>query len=303
MPAAPPSSRDASIFERYRPRIFGIAYRMLGSFEDAEDAVQEAYLRWHGAAAEQIVSTEAWLVSVVTRIAIDRLRLASTRREEYVGTWLPEPVATDPATAPDHPVELSSDLSMAFLVLLERLAPEERAAFLLRELFDAGYDEIASVLEKSEAACRQIVHRARERVRRDAPRNPVPPDAKERLVERFVSALAAEDRDGLLSLFSDDVVWMSDGGGKVQAVPKVIAGAERVVKMAVGFQRQGRGLVTHRITSINGEAAVLTLVDGRTLFTTSLAVDGDRITAIYRVLNPDKLRRVGPPPYQAGSGL
>jgi RNA polymerase sigma-70 factor (ECF subfamily) len=297
MPAAPPSPRDASLFERYRPRLIGIAYRMLGSFEDAEDAVQDAYLRWHGAPVEQIVSTEAWLVSVVTRIAIDRLRLASTRREQYVGSWLPEPIATDPAALPDHPVELSSDLSMAFLVLLERLAPEERAAFLLRELFDAGYDEIASVLEKSEAACRQIVHRARERVRRDSPRNPVPPDAKERLVERFVSALAAEDRDGLLSLFSDDVVWMSDGGGKVAAVRKVMTGAEPVVRMTVGFQRQGRGLVTHRITSINGEPAVLTLVDGRTLFTTSFAVDGERITAIYRVLNPDKLHRAGPPPY------
>ena len=159
------------------------------------------------------------------------------------------------------------------------------------------------MLEKSETACRQIVHRARERVRTDATRNPVPPDAKERLVERFVSALAAEDREGLLSLFSDDVVWVSDGGGKVQAVSKIIAGAERVAKMAVGFQRQGRGLVTHRIASINGEPAVLTLVDGRTLFTTSLAFDGDRITGIYRVLNPDKLCRVGPPPYMTGSGL
>jgi len=303
MPAASSSVPDAAEVERYRPRLVSIAYRMLGSFEDAEDAVQETFLRWHRASTGQIASTEAWLVSVVTRIAIDRLRLASTRREQYVGSWLPEPIATDPAALPDHPVELSSDLSMAFLVLLERLAPEERAAFLLRELFDAGYDEIASVLEKSEAACRQIIHRARERVRQDAPRNPVPPDAKERLVERFVSALAAEDRDGLLSLFSDDVVWMSDGGGKVQAVPRIITGAERVVKMAVGFQRQGRGLVTHQIAHINGEPAVLTLVDGRTVFTTSLALDGDRITGIYRVLNPDKLRRVGPPPYMAGSGL
>jgi RNA polymerase sigma-70 factor (ECF subfamily) len=301
MPAAPPSSRDASLLERYRPRLFGIAYRMLGSVEDAEDAVQETFLRWHRAAAERIASTEAWLVSVVTRSAIDRLRLASTRREQYVGSWLPEPIATDPAMSPEHPVELTSDLSLAFLVLLERLGPEERAAFLLREAFDAGYDEIASVLDKSEAACRQIVHRARERVRTGAPRNPVPHDAKERLVERFVSALAAEDRDGLLTLFSEEVIWLSDGGGKVAAVRKVMSGADTVAKLAIGFQRQGRGLVTHRITSINGEPAVLTLVDDRTLFTSSLAVDSDRITAIYRVLNPDKLRRVGPPPYQAVS--
>jgi RNA polymerase sigma-70 factor (ECF subfamily) len=283
--------------ERFRPRLFGIAYRMLGSYEDAEDAVQEAFLRWHRSATEGIASDEAWLVSVVTRIAIDRLRLASTRREQYVGPWLPEPIATDPAAAPDRAVEISSDLSMAFLLLLERLGPEERAAFLLRELFDASYEEIANVLEKSEAACRQIVHRARERVRSGAPRNPVPPDAKERLVERFVSALAAEDMDELMSLFSDEVVWVSDGGGKVAAARKVVAGAERVMKMAVGWQRRGRGLVTHRIAIINGEPAVLSLVDGRTIFTTSLALDGERITAVYRVLNPDKLHRVGPPPY------
>ena len=300
MPAAPSPSHDASTVERFRPRLFGIAYRMLGSYEDAEDAVQEAFLRWHRSATEGIASDEAWLVSVVTRIAIDRLRLASTRREQYVGPWLPEPIATDPATAPDRAVEISSDLSMAFLLLLERLGPEERAAFLLRELFDASYDEIANVLEKSEAACRQIVHRARERVRSGAPRNPVPPDAKERLVERFVSALAAEDMDGLMSLCSDDVVWVSDGGGKVAAARKIVAGAERVMKMAVGWQRRGRELVTHRITSINGEPAVLSLVDGRTIFTTSLALDGERITGVYRVLNPDKLHRVGPPPYMTG---
>jgi RNA polymerase sigma-70 factor (ECF subfamily) len=300
MPAARSPSHDASTVERFRPRLFGIAYRMLGSYEDAEDAVQEAFLRWHRSATEGIASDEAWLVSVVTRIAIDRLRLASTRREQYVGPWLPEPIATDPATAPDRAVEISSDLSMAFLLLLERLGPEERAAFLLRELFDASYDEIANVLEKSEAACRQIVHRARERVRSGAPRNPVPPDAKERLVERFVSALAAEDMDGLMSLLSDDVVWVSDGGGKVAAARKVVGGAERVMKMAVGWQRRGRGLVTHRIASINGEPAVLSLVEGRTIFTTSLALDGERITGVYRVLNPDKLHRVGPPPYMTG---
>lgn len=144
MPAATSSSPETTEVERYRPRLFGIAYRMLGSYEDAEDAVQETFLRWHRAPTEHIASTEAWLVSVVTRIAIDRLRLASTRREQYVGTWLPEPIATEPADSPDHPVERASELSIAFLVILERLGPEERAAFLLRELFDAGYDEIAT---------------------------------------------------------------------------------------------------------------------------------------------------------------
>ena len=287
----------ATTFERHRGRLFGIAYRMLGTVEDAEDAVQEAYLRWHRTPLDQIVSVEAWLVAVVTRIAIDRLRRAATARESYVGSWLPEPVAMDPAFDTERRAELASDLSMAFLVLLERLAPEERAAFLLREVFDASYSEIASVLERTEPACRQIVQRARERVRHGTARTLVPPDAKERLAERFVAALTAEDKEGLLSLFTDDVVWMSDGGGKARAVRNVVSGAERVAQLAVGFEQQGRGLVTHRITSINGEPAVLTLVNERTLFTTSFAIEDGRIAAVYRVLNPDKLGHVGPPPY------
>src|SRR5690242_6965271 len=171
----------ASEFERYRSRLFGIAYRMLGAVEDAEDLVQETYLRWHEADADAVRNPEAWLVAVVSRLSIDRLRRASTERETYVGNWLPEPIGYDDRLATDRETELASDLSMAFLVLLERLAPEERAAFLLREVFDCGYDEIAHVLEKSEDATRQIVHRARMRVHNDRLRFSVPADAKERL--------------------------------------------------------------------------------------------------------------------------
>ena len=293
------TDRRVADFERLRPRLFGIAYRMLGTVEDAEDVVQESYLRWHDAGAGSARNAEAWLVSVTTRLAIDRLRRAETERAAYVGSWLPEPVATpSPLPLPDRSAELASDLSMAVLVLLERLAPEERAAFLLREVFGADYAEIARVLERSEAACRQIVHRARERVRDEKRRAATPPpDARERLVERFVTALASEDEAGLLALFADDVVWVSDGGGKAPAIRKVMTGAERVARLAVGYERKGRGLVRHEITLINGEPAVLTLVAGRTLFTTSFAVEGGRISAVYRVLNPDKLRRVGPPPY------
>jgi len=296
----PTGEERAADFERLRPRLFGIAYRMLGAVEDAEDVVQEAYLRWHDARGVQ--SAEGWLVAVVTRLAIDRLRRAETERAAYVGSWLPEPLATPaPFPLPDRRAELASDLSMAFLVLLERLAPEERAAFLLREAFGAEYAEIARVLERSEAACRQMVHRARERVR-DARRRVAdsvpPPGERERLVERFVAALAAEDEAGMLALFTDDVIWVSDGGGKAPAVPRVVSGADRVAKLAVGYERMGREYgVTHEVAWINGEPAVLTLVAGRTAFTTSFAVDGGRISAVYRVLNPDKLRRVGPPPY------
>ena len=173
-----PGADRAARFERHRSRLFGIAYRMLGTVEDAEDAVQETYLRWHDAPVDAVRSDEAWLVAVVTRLSIDRLRRAATEREAYVGRWLPEPIATAPTPPPDRKAELASDLSLAFLVLLERLAPEERAAFLLREVFDAGYDEIARVLERSEAACRQLVHRARERVRGDRARVSAPPDAQ-----------------------------------------------------------------------------------------------------------------------------
>jgi RNA polymerase sigma-70 factor (ECF subfamily) len=294
-----PSDERGAIFERYRPRLFGIAYRMLGSVEDSEDVVQDAYLRWHRAELDALRSAEAWLVTVVTRLAIDRRRRIATEREAYEGHWLPEPLATPAAPPPDHHTELASDLSIAFLVLLERLAPEERAAFLLREVFGTDYAEIARTLDRSEAACRQIVHRARERVRNEKRRVQTSPETKQHLVERFVAALTAEDEHALLVLFADDVVLVADGGGKVPSVREAVRGAERVARLAVGYQRMGRELLTHRITWINGEPAVLTLAGDRTLFTTSFAMDGEHIAAVYRVLNPDKLQRVGPPPYGA----
>ena len=287
----------AAEFERHRPRLFGIAYRMLGAVEDAEDVVQEAYLRWHEADVAAVRSSEAWLVAVVTRLAIDRLRRAATEREAYVGHWLPEPLATPALPAPDRQAELASDLSMAFLVLLERLAPDERAAFLLREVFGASYAEIARVLERSEAACRQVVHRARERVRRERRDAAPPPAATAALVERFLAALQAEDEAALLALFAEDVEWVSDGGGRVPAMTRTVAGAARVARLAIGYERKGRGLLTHRVALLNGEPAILTLAGDRTLFTTSFAIADGRIAAVYRVLNPDKLGRVGPPPF------
>jgi RNA polymerase sigma-70 factor, ECF subfamily len=291
-----------STFERLRPRLFGIAYRMLSTVHDAEDAVQETYLRWHEADASAIHSAEAWLVAVVTRISIDRLRRAATERDAYVGNWLPEPIATPLG---DRDAEIASDLSMAFLILLERLAPEERAAFLLREVFGAEYAEIARVLEKSEAACRQIVHRARERVRRDERRFTPAPDAKEQLLERFVTALTTEDQEGLVALFADDVSFMSDGGGKVPSLPYVLEGANELARVLVGFQRVSRlrvarenlGAITHEVIEMNGEPAILTLVAGRTLSATSIETDGERIMSVYRVLNPEKLGHVGPATY------
>ena len=281
-----------ALFERYRPRLFGIAYRMLGSVEDAEDLVQECYLRWHEADPEVVQNPEAWLVSVITRLSIDRLRRASTERAAYEGHWLPEPLPTAYTASPDRRAELASDLSMAFLVLLERLAPEERAAFLLRDVFDVSYAEIARVLERSEPGTRQLVHRARGRVRRDPARFQAPPDVEERLVERFLSALAADDHEAVLALLAPDVTFTADGGGKVPSIRKVVRGAERVARLLLGYERKGKGLVTHRVERINGAPALGTYVGPQLYCTTSLATDGDRIFAFYRTLNPAKLRRV-----------
>jgi RNA polymerase sigma-70 factor, ECF subfamily len=286
------SSGRAELFERYRARLFGIAYRMLGSVDDANDLVQEAYLRWHQADISAIRAPEGWLVAVMTRLAIDRLRRAETEREHYVGSWLPEPLATEPWAAPDRNAELASDLSMAFLVLLERLAPEERAAFLLREVLDADYGEIARVLEKSETACRQMVHRARTRVREERPRFPVAAETKERLVQRFLSALEAGDQESLLAVVAEDATFISDGGGRVSAVRNVIQGADRVVRLLLGLERKYGEVWKHRVEWINGEPALVSRVGDRLVCTTSLETDGERVVGFYRVLNPEKLRHV-----------
>ncbi len=284
---------------------------MLGSVDDAEDVVQEAYLRWHSADAAEIRSAEGWLVAVTTRLSIDRLRRAATEREAYVGQWLPEPLGAAVAPPPpDRAAEIASDLSLAFLVLLERLSPEERAAFILREVFAAEYDEIARVLERSEAAVRQMVHRARDRVRQDRHRFDAPPDAKERLLDRFLRAFAEGDKEELVAVLAPDVVFVADGGGKIASMPEVTTGADRIAELLIGFEKSGRAIVErrglgpleHRPATINGEPAILTTVGGKTLFTTSFAVEEGRITGIYRVMNPEKLGHVGPPVLLAAEG-
>ena len=281
------------VYEHHRPRLWGIAYRMLGSVHDAEDVLQESYLRWHQADTAAVHTPEAWLVRVTTRLAIDRLRRTTAEREHYVGHWLPEPVATDTHAVTERRAEQASDLSMAFLVILERLAPEERAAMLLRDVFDTDYTEIARVLEKSEAACRQLVHRARVRVRRDHARFLVPPEVKERLVERFLAALAADDKDALLAIVAEDATWVSDSGGNVRAARNVVHGAERIVRFALGLEHKWGSSMRHRVAWINAEPAIATYVDGALVYTTSLDTDGERILALYRVLNPEKLRHAG----------
>ena len=288
-----------AVFESLRPRLFGLAYRMLGIVPDAEDVVQEAFLRWQQA-ADPPRSDEAWLVSVTTRLAIDRLRRATTEREAYRGQWLPQPVVAAP---PDSAVDLADDLSIAFLLMLERLGPEERAALLLREVFEAGYAEIALVLGKSEAACRQLVHRAKERVQRDRPEVEVNPEARERVARRFVEALRAGDKEGLLALMADGALLIADGGGRVPSGTETQRGAELVSQLLVGYERATRVLLERRgspmpeyeVAWLNGDAAVLTLVSGKPLFATVLHLDGENVAGVYRIMNPDKLASLGRP--------
>ena len=282
----------AERFEALRGRLFGLAYRMVGSRADAEDLVQEAYLRWHEAAHDRIESPEAWLVTTTTRLALDRLRRLKTERDAYFGPWLPEPIVGPAAAspAPDQHLDLADDLSMAFLTLLERLAPEERAAFLLHDVFEVDYRAIASVIGRSEAACRQVVHRARERVRGERKRFETTEAAKTELLQRFLAAVEARDEQALLSLFAPDASWTADSGGKTAAAPRPILGADRIARLVIGLREKFWVAGRHfEITIVNGETA-LGLLDGERLIATmSIATDGQRIQAVYTVLNPDKL--------------
>jgi len=278
------------IFKQHRNRLFGIAYRMLGARADAEDILQEAYLRWHKAEPEEIRSAEAWLVTVVTRLSIDRLRIAQAEREKYIGPWLPEPLAVDTSFTPEEQLEFASNLSLAFMVLLERLSPIERAAFLLRDVFNCPYSEIARIVGKNEAACRQLIHRARTRVRNDEPRYEANEEDRLRLIEKFMTAVNAGDEETLLSLFAEDVTLTSDGGGVVPASRKVILGKKKIVRL---FYLLGAKLKEHielRVANINGQTGFVTYVYGKLFDVTTFETDGTQIKAMYKLLNPYKLK-------------
>jgi len=341
----------AEVFNTCRPRLFGIAYRMLGSRAEAEDILQDAYVRWHEGAAgtarmaaraglnagagattnlptqaqasapantsldasaaanaaasaetageghaesgpearAEIRSPEAWLITIVTRLAIDRLRALKTEREHYPGFWLPEPLVTSEPATPEGMLEFSGDVSTAFLVVLERLGAEERAAFLLREVFDVDYPEIARVLGKSEAACRQTVHRAKGRVRQARPRFEVSRAEHRRLLERFVVAARGGDRQQLMALFAADARFTGDGGGKAVSVTRVLEGADRLARFFHVIARQYGPDLTFQIVEINGVPGLLRFHQGKLDSAHTVVTDGQRIIDIYSVRNPDKL--------------
>jgi len=281
-------------FEAHRSRLIGLGYRMLGTVAEAEDLVQETYVRWHRAAREEIREPGAWLSTTMTRLCIDALRARKTRREEYVGPWLPEPWRTREPDVDDatRQLELADDLSVAFLLLLERLGPEERAAFLLHDVFESEYAEIAAALDKSEEACRQIVSRARRRVRDERPRVCVSRAERERLVDAFVCAVELRDRAALVALFANEATLTSDGGGKAKAAHKVVRGGANVARFLLGVLRRAAAQLELRRITVNREPGVALVIAGRLISVVSLLTDGTRILGVYSVLNPDKLRRV-----------
>ena len=279
----------SAAFEAVRARLFGLAYRMLGSRADAEDIVQETYVRWHTAEPGTVENPEAWLVTAATRLSIDRLRRLKTEREAYVGPWLPEPIVED---TPERLLELSSDLSLAMLTMLETLAPDERAAFLLHDVFDVDYERIASILGKSEPACRQVIHRARGRVRGDRKRFESTESGKRELLERFTAAMEASDEQALLALFTPDATWTADGGGKTAASPRPLVGVEAIVRLVMGLRRRWWADLDVLVTTVNGEPGLCMRVEGRLIAVMAIESSDDRIQSVYAVINPDKLAAV-----------
>jgi RNA polymerase sigma-70 factor, ECF subfamily len=285
----------SEVFDRHRPLLFSIAYRMLGSVMDAEDIVQEAFVRWQRASGTEVRSPRAYLSSVVTRLCIDQLRSARVQREQYVGPWLPEPLPTEPA-----PNAVDESLSMAFLVLLESLTPTERAVFLLREVFDYDYGEISRFVGKSEANCRQIARRARQSVAARRPRFERSAEQEERLVERFLEACASGDMDGLVSLLSDDITLWSDGGGRVRAALNPIYGSDRVGRFLLGILREVPPDFVTSQGQINGQPGIVGFAGGHPMGVLTLDILDGRIRAIRIVVNPEKLRAVPPLPEEEG---
>jgi RNA polymerase sigma-70 factor (TIGR02957 family) len=285
--------QDATdIFTRLQPRLLGVAYRMLGSLAEAEDVVQDVWLGWHNADPAEVSDAEAWLITTTTRRSIDRLRKARTEREHYSGIWLPEPVITEGPSTPEQIQEASSDLSIAFLTVLERLSPEARAAFLLREVFDADYSDIAATLDKSEAAVRQIVHRAKTQLREERPRYAVSAEAHQRLMRRFAEAWTNADFKGMKEMMAESATLVGDGGGIVTTFPEPVVGGQRIAQLLFAATLHGKDALEIRLTTINGRLGVLRYIDGKLESAQSFDTDGEHITQVYVQRNPEKLRRI-----------
>jgi len=305
-------SNPAESFEPYRQRLLGLAYRMLGSMADAEDAVQETYVRWHGVNRTNVSDARAFLMTTTTRICLDMLTSTRVRHEEYVGPWLPEPIFDTAALAPDSRTELAEDLSYALLLTLDRLSPLERAAFLLHDVFEFSFDDVAAVLERSEAACRKLASRARINIRAARPRGATAParsgiEAKHaQLLSAFVAASQSGDLNAVRQFLASDVRVVSDGGGKVRTARALVEGADHVARAIVNATRPHkdqwwRDEFTIRFATVNGLPAVIVDAPEGPVQTTAFEIEGDLIRALYTVRNPDKLRHLAAaPPRESG---
>jgi RNA polymerase sigma-70 factor (ECF subfamily) len=286
-----PEDGRRELFQRMRPQLLGVAYRMLGSVADAEDALQDAWLRWDRADLAQVENQEAYLTTVTARVALDHLRRAQARRESYPGSWLPEPVSYEPRPDrdPEAAVELADSLSMALLVVLETLSPLERAAFVLREIFDRPYAEVAAALGRSEAAVRQLVHRARDRVDEGHARYRADVAVHGRVVEEFLAACETADIDGLMGLLAPDVVMISDGGGQARAPRLPVSGRDNVARLLAGISGRTDSAMAFTVEYVNGALGIVGRTDAGVISALALTVADGMVTSLQLIANPDKL--------------
>ncbi|MDJ0616443.1 MAG: RNA polymerase sigma-70 factor [Calothrix sp. MO_192.B10] len=281
------------IFNQYRPRLQAIAYRMLGKLGDAEDVVQETFIKWQQVSLQEIQSPQAYLTTIVTRLCIDYLRSVRVQREQYVGTWLPEPIVSHKSDEPKELVELADSLAMAFLVMLERLSPVERAIFLLREVFEYDYDEIGIIVHKNSANCRQIVRRAKQHLGTNRSRFNASLEQQEQLTRKFIEACNQGDLQGLIDLLTADITLWSDGGGKVKALLKPMQGATKVARFLIALRRSK--LIPNydlELVRVNCQIGIIYSLEGIVQNVVTFEFVPCRIQSIYFVRNPDKLRRI-----------
>ncbi|MEG3987724.1 RNA polymerase sigma-70 factor [Microcoleus sp. S28C3] len=279
-------------FNHHRPLLFSIAYRMLGTVTDAEDMVQETFLRWQQTANSTVRSAKTYLTTITTRLCIDHLRSARVQREQYVGTWLPEPMLTQQSENSTDLMELADSLSIAFLTVMERLSPIERAVFLLRDVFEYDYDEIGQMIGKSPTNCRQILRRAKQHLADQRPRFPVSRPQQKQITAQFLDASTKGDLQDLLLLLAKDVTFCSDGGGKVVSVLKPIHGAVKVARMLLAIRRKWLLNSVSHLADINGQPGMIQYLDGRIHSVMTFEIVDGYILSIYSVRNPEKLERI-----------
>lgn len=279
-------------FEKHRNYLFAIAYRMLGSVSDAEDMIQEAYLRFQQIDEAQVKSPKSYLSTIVTRLCLDHLKSARVQREQYIGPWLPEPLLVTSDSEPAQITERLDSISFAFLMLLEKLTPNERAVFLLREVFNYGYDEIAAIIGQKEATCRQYFSRAKKHLADNRPRFEIQTEAHTEIMTQFLTSCQTGDLHGLEQLLAEDVISFNDGGGKVVAATRPVFGRNRVARLWIGIAKKAPTNFKAEMTLINGKQGLIGRVNGEIVFTMVMDIQGGHIKQIWTVRNPDKLKHL-----------